>query len=119
MAFDQLVQEKAHENSADRKGKPPFAIPYSITKEMIDYIDDLIPNLKFHGHALTTKILLLHHNFSIHWEMVGGYYPEMIHPVYREIFNLCVDLWADFGDYDEVENRDVNKDHDEVDHKSS
>uniref|UniRef100_A0A3Q7HAZ3 Uncharacterized protein n=1 Tax=Solanum lycopersicum TaxID=4081 RepID=A0A3Q7HAZ3_SOLLC len=126
MAFDQFVQEKAHENSADRKGKRPMselyelktivpiffnlekggtsenefkeeddydyeqdlailksmyhyyfnncsAIPYSISKEMINYIEDLIPNLKLHGEALTTKILLLHHNFSIDWEMVGGY----------------------------------------------
>ncbi|KAK6789396.1 hypothetical protein RDI58_013195 [Solanum bulbocastanum] len=31
------------------------AIPYSISKEMINYIDDLIPNLKFHGQALATK----------------------------------------------------------------
>ncbi|KAG5605444.1 hypothetical protein H5410_026936 [Solanum commersonii] len=68
------------------------AISYYISKEMISYVDDLIPNLKFHGQALTTKILLLHHNFSIVWKMVGGYYPEMIHPVYREIFNLCVGL---------------------------
>ena len=85
---------------------------------MINYIEDLIPNLKLHGESLTTKIFLLHHNFSIDWEMVGGYFPEIIHPVYREIFNLCVGLWADFGDYDAVDNRDVNKEHDVVDRKS-
>ncbi|KAK6789394.1 hypothetical protein RDI58_013193 [Solanum bulbocastanum] len=92
------------------------AIPYSISKEMINYIDDLIPNFKIHGHAMTTKILLWHHNFSINWEMVGGYYPEMIHPIYRDIFNLWVGLWADFGDYYAVDNHDVNKEHDAVDH---
>uniref|UniRef100_M1D877 Uncharacterized protein n=1 Tax=Solanum tuberosum TaxID=4113 RepID=M1D877_SOLTU len=169
MPFDQFVQEKAHEKSADRKGKRPMselyelksivpifsnlekggtsenelkeedeydndqdlailksmyhyyfnngsAIPYSISKEMINYIDDLIPNLKFHGQALTAKILLLHHNFLIDWEMVGGYYPEMIHPFYREIFDLCVGLWADFGNYYAVDSHDINKEHDAVDH---
>ncbi|WMV29402.1 hypothetical protein MTR67_022787 [Solanum verrucosum] len=92
------------------------ANPYSISKEMINYINDLIPNLKFHRQTLTTKILLLQHNFSIVWEMVGGYYPEIIHPVYREIFNLCVGLWADFGDYYTFDSPDVNKEHDAVDH---
>ncbi|KAK4716188.1 hypothetical protein R3W88_014526 [Solanum pinnatisectum] len=85
------------------------AIPYSISKEMISYIDDLIPNLKFHGQALTTKILLLHHKFSIVWEMVGRYYPETMHLFYHEIFNLCMGLWADFGDYYAVDTSDITK----------
>ena len=30
MAFDQFVQEKAHENSADRKGKRPMSELYEL-----------------------------------------------------------------------------------------
>ena len=50
--------------------------------------------------------------------MVVGYQLEIVYPVYCEIFNLCVGLWADFGDYDAVDNRDVNKEHDVVDRNS-
>ena len=81
---------------------------------MINYIEDLIPNLKLHGESLTTKIFLLHHNFSIDWEMVGGYYPGTIRPTDRDIFNLCMGLWADFGDYYAFENCDVNNEDDAI-----
>ena len=92
-------------------------IPYSISKEIINYIDDLIPNFKFYGYTLMAKIIsLLHLNFWIVWEMVEGYYREMIHPFTQEIFNLSVDLWAYFGEYYAVEDRGVNKEHNAINH---
>lgn len=92
-------------------------VPYSISKEIINGIEDLIPNLKFHGHTLTAKILsLLHHSFRIVWKMFGGYFLEMIHPFNHEILNLCMGLWANFQYYYAVEKHDVNKEHDAVDH---
>lgn len=39
----------------------------------------------------------------------------MIYPVCREIFNLCMGLWAYFGDYNAVDSHDLSKEHHVVD----
>ncbi|MCD7469202.1 hypothetical protein HAX54_008057 [Datura stramonium] len=43
------------------------------------------------------------------WKMTRrNGFPEITHPLCREIFNLCMRLWVDFGGYYPVENVDVN-----------
>ncbi|PHT27599.1 hypothetical protein CQW23_32797 [Capsicum baccatum] len=66
--------------------------PYS--KNFIDYIEDSVPNVKFRGQALANKIIMFEHHFLKVMKMAAriGYYPEIIHPIYRKIFNLSMDI---------------------------
>ncbi|PHT43875.1 hypothetical protein CQW23_17900 [Capsicum baccatum] len=68
--------------------------PYS--KKFIDYIEDSVPNVKFRGQALANKIVMLEHHFLKVMKMAArvGYYPEIIHPIFRKIFNLSMGLWG-------------------------
>ncbi|KAF3645037.1 hypothetical protein FXO38_19860 [Capsicum annuum] len=68
--------------------------PYS--KNFIDYIEASVPNVKFRGQALANKIVMLEHHFLKVMKMAArvGYYPEIIHPICRKIFNLSMGLWG-------------------------
>ncbi|KAF3636761.1 hypothetical protein FXO38_24008 [Capsicum annuum] len=68
--------------------------PYS--KNFIDYIEASVPNVKFRGQALASKIVMFDHHFSKVMKMAAriGYYPEIIHPICRKIFNLSMGIWG-------------------------
>ncbi|KAH0711703.1 hypothetical protein KY290_007342 [Solanum tuberosum] len=84
-------------------------IPYPYSENFIDYIEASIPNLKFYGQKLVTKIVALEHQFFSIMEMTAraGHYPDIIHPVFREIFYLSMGLWGYPRDYYPVDNVDV------------
>uniref|UniRef100_M1E154 Uncharacterized protein n=1 Tax=Solanum tuberosum TaxID=4113 RepID=M1E154_SOLTU len=82
-------------------------IPYPYSENFINYIEASISNLKFHGQELVTKILALEHQFFSIMEITAGHYPDIIHPVFREIFYLSMGLWGYSGDYYPVDNVDV------------
>ncbi|KAG5605982.1 hypothetical protein H5410_027474 [Solanum commersonii] len=67
-------------------------IPYPYSENFIDYIKASVPNLKFHGKELVTKIVALEHQFFSIVEMTTGYDPNIINPIHREIFNLSMSL---------------------------
>uniref|UniRef100_M1DU81 Uncharacterized protein n=1 Tax=Solanum tuberosum TaxID=4113 RepID=M1DU81_SOLTU len=69
-------------------------IPYPISRELINYIEALVPNLKVRGQELETKIVMLENNFLAVMTMAGGFDPDKIHPVYSEIFYLSMGLWG-------------------------
>uniref|UniRef100_M1DLI0 Uncharacterized protein n=1 Tax=Solanum tuberosum TaxID=4113 RepID=M1DLI0_SOLTU len=69
-------------------------IPYPISRELINYIEALVPNLKVRGQELETKIVMLENNFLAVMTMAGGFDPDKIHPVYREFFYLSMGLWG-------------------------
>ncbi|WMV37262.1 hypothetical protein MTR67_030647 [Solanum verrucosum] len=69
-------------------------IPYpNYSENFINYIEASIPNLKFHGQALKTKIILLKRRFLFILRIVG-YDPNIINPIHREIFDLSMGLWG-------------------------
>lgn len=82
-------------------------IPYPYSENFINYIEASISNLKFHGQELVTKILALEHQFFSIMEITAGHYPDIIHPVFREIFYLSMGLWGYPGDYYPVDNVNV------------
>ncbi|KAH0671025.1 hypothetical protein KY290_026023 [Solanum tuberosum] len=84
-------------------------IPYPYSENFIDYIEASIPNLKFHGQKLVTKIVALEHQFFSIMEMTAeaGHYPDIIHPVFRETFYLSMGLWGYPHYYYPVDNVDV------------
>ncbi|KAH0672626.1 hypothetical protein KY284_023713 [Solanum tuberosum] len=63
-------------------------IPYPYSENFIDYIEASVPNLKFHGKELVTKIVALEHQFFSIVEMTAGvrHYPDIIHHVFRKNF---------------------------------
>ncbi|KAK6785539.1 hypothetical protein RDI58_018994 [Solanum bulbocastanum] len=48
-------------------------IPYPISRELNNYIEALVPNLKVHGQELETKIVVLENNFLAVMTMAGGF----------------------------------------------
>ncbi|KAK6785538.1 hypothetical protein RDI58_018993 [Solanum bulbocastanum] len=69
-------------------------IPYpNYSEHFINYIEASIPNLKFCGLALKTKIILLEKRFLAILK-IAGYDPNIINPIHCEIFNLSMGLWG-------------------------
>ncbi|WMV37320.1 hypothetical protein MTR67_030705 [Solanum verrucosum] len=69
-------------------------IPYpNYSENFINYIEASIPNLKFRGQALKTKIILLERCFLTILKN-AGYDPNIIHPIHCEIFDLSMGLWG-------------------------
>uniref|UniRef100_M1DHZ6 Uncharacterized protein n=1 Tax=Solanum tuberosum TaxID=4113 RepID=M1DHZ6_SOLTU len=69
-------------------------IPYpNYSKNFINYIEASIPNLKFSGRTLKTKIIMLERRFLSILKIVG-YDPNIINPIHREIFHLSMGLWG-------------------------
>ncbi|WMV37311.1 hypothetical protein MTR67_030696 [Solanum verrucosum] len=65
-------------------------IPYpNYSENFINYIEVSIPNLKFRGQALKTKIILLERRFVIILK-IAEYDPNIINPIHREIFDLSI-----------------------------
>ncbi|KAG5594849.1 hypothetical protein H5410_036081 [Solanum commersonii] len=60
-------------------------IPYpNYSENFINYIEALIPKLKFRGQSLKNKIII--------------YDPNIMHPIYCEIIDLSMGLWINFVD---------------------
>ncbi|KAM3222747.1 hypothetical protein P3L10_022017 [Capsicum annuum] len=66
-----------------------------------DYDHDLailkaIYHYYFNHGALANKIVILEHHFFKVMKMAArvGYYPEIIHPICRKIFNFSMALWG-------------------------
>ncbi|KAG5615854.1 hypothetical protein H5410_015678 [Solanum commersonii] len=77
-------------------------IPYSnYSENFINYIEASIPNLKFHGQALKSKIIMLEKHFLIILR-IAVYDPNIINPIHREICDLSMGLWVDLGNYYQV-----------------
>ncbi|KAK4713396.1 hypothetical protein R3W88_019303 [Solanum pinnatisectum] len=69
-------------------------IPYpNYSDNFVNYIETSIPNLKFRGQALKTKIILLERRFVTILK-IAGYDPNIINLIYREIFDLSMGLWG-------------------------
>ncbi|KAK4733644.1 hypothetical protein R3W88_007905 [Solanum pinnatisectum] len=69
-------------------------IPYpNYSKNFINYIEASIPNLKFRGQALKTKIIILQRRF-LFFLKIARYDPNIINPIHREIFGLSMGLWG-------------------------
>ncbi|PHT43877.1 hypothetical protein CQW23_17902 [Capsicum baccatum] len=71
-------------------------VPYPrYSEKSIDYIETSVPNLKYHGQELATKIITLEQHFLTPMNKAArmGYYPEIIHHVSQQIFSLCMALW--------------------------
>uniref|UniRef100_K4CH82 Uncharacterized protein n=1 Tax=Solanum lycopersicum TaxID=4081 RepID=K4CH82_SOLLC len=64
------------------------------SRELINYIEALVPKLKVRGQELQTKIVTLKNNVLAIMTIAGEFDPDKIHPVYREIFYLSMGLWG-------------------------
>uniref|UniRef100_M1DD20 Uncharacterized protein n=1 Tax=Solanum tuberosum TaxID=4113 RepID=M1DD20_SOLTU len=70
------------------------------SENFINYIEASIPNLKFHGQTLKSKINMLEKRFLIILR-IAVYDPNIINPIHREIWSLWI-YGVDLGNYYQV-----------------